>query len=192
MRCEYCGAGLIISQDGLRLLPRKQAACPKCQSVIADDAWFCPSCGEVIAKDLEHLKLVKRRIAVIQEQAREKLPEIQDKIEPTEYIYYLIPSDGRRCGCTVVTDKKLANNFKNKYWETSLSDLINVSNPYDSWGLIYMDVQTIGEKITIQLGLNDGWHLRNALDRAFSDWVAQRKNIESLLWLLKLPDKNPH
>jgi hypothetical protein len=117
MNCQYYDGGLVISQDGHRLLLRKHATCPKCQSMIPDDSWFCPSCKEVIAKYMDHLKLVQRGIIFSQEQAREELPEMRDKVEPTKFIYSYVPSNGRRCGCTIVTDKKLANDFKKKYRE---------------------------------------------------------------------------
>ena len=39
MKCEHCGAEIVLAQDGLSMLARNRNACPKCGSQIAERAF---------------------------------------------------------------------------------------------------------------------------------------------------------
>ena len=107
MKCQYCGASLILAEDGSSLLSRKRIACAKCGSTMADGSWFCTVCGEIITKDVNHLKQTQRKMRFQQESLKNDLSEICDKIEPDEFIYFSFRFKGLLSNkYFVVTDKK--------------------------------------------------------------------------------------
>ena len=173
MNCAYCGAGITIAQDGLHFLPHKQAACPKCGNTIVEDAWFCVNCGQVTTKDVQHLKQVQKKIVFEQSCLKEVLAEINGRLEPNEFVYYVINSDYSK-DCVAVTDKKLINYQHKRYWNALLSEIVAVREPENDGYKNTMTVQTLNGNETLNLGCADSWRLRSALVQALDDWTYQR------------------
>ena len=191
MKCEYCGAELVLAQDGQSMLTRNRNACPKCGNQIAEGVWFCPHCGEVTAKDvktLEHLKQIQKRFVFQQEDTKSKMAQLGDKLEPNEYIYYLLYHYGILSNkYYAVTEKKLIKFDYNEYWETPLSDIVAIGDPIYNQYNVTLKVQTFNETVTLDFGETMDYNFYNALHQAIDDYTCQRKNIRAVVYNLKFP-----
>jgi len=196
MKCEYCGAELVLAQDGHSMLPRNLNACPTCKTQIAEGVWFCPNCGQVTtqdAKTIEHLKQIQKKFVFQQDDIRAKMAQLKDKLEPNEFVYYLLYHNGFLSNkYYAVTDKKLIKFDYNEYWEALLSDIVSVSDPiYRSGDGMFvtpntsLKVQTFTETVTLDFGESMDYNFFNALHQAISDYTCQRKNIQAVVCNLK-------
>jgi ribosomal protein L37AE/L43A len=198
MKCEYCGAEVVLGQDGHSMLPRNLNACPTCKMQIAEGVWFCPNCGQVTtqdAKTIEHLRQIQKKFVFQQDDIRAKLAQIKDKLESNEFVYYLLYHNGFLSNkYYAVTDKKLIKLDYNQYWQASLSDIVSVSDPIyrngDGMFVIpnaSLKVQTFTETVTLDFGESMDYNFFNALHQAISDYTCQRKNIQAVVCNLKYP-----
>lgn len=201
-KCQYCGASLILAEDGSSLLSRKRIVCPKCGNSMADGSWFCLGCGEVLARDVNHLKQIQRKIRFQQESLRNDILEIRDKIEPEEFIYFLFRYKGLFANkYFVVTDKKLVKyELFGQYWEAPWSEVVSIGNPksesFPSLGTYTnsFEVQTFNETVTFDFGEGNCWQFHTAVHQALNDYTLQKKDIRALVCSLKFKDeeqKNP-
>jgi hypothetical protein len=130
MKCEYCGADLIITADG-GLASRGMMSCPKCGFSIPKGSWLCINCGEVVTKDVEALKELQRKVRFEQHIKRKGLPStIREILKPDEYIYSSILQEGfwsaKPDRIYVVTDRRLIKLEKEKYTEIPWSKIMSV------------------------------------------------------------------
>lgn len=187
MKCQYCGASLLLAEDGSTLLSRKRIACPKCGNSMADGSWFCIACGEVTTKDVNHLKQIQKKIRFQQESMKNDMPEILDKIEPAEFIHWLFVHKGLFANkYFVVTDKKLIKyELFGEYWEAPWSEVVSIGNPeFDGYSNRFV-VKTFEETVTFDFGENSCWNFHNAVHRALNDYTSQTKDIRALVCSLR-------
>jgi ribosomal protein L37AE/L43A len=198
MKCEYCGAEIVLAQDGLSMLALNRNACPKCGNQIAEGVWFCPHCGEVTTKDaktIEHLKQIQKKFVFQQEDIKSTMAQLNDKIEPNEFFYYLLYHNGILSNkYYAVTDKKLIKFDYNKYWQAPLSDIVSIGDPIFNSGdqmfnppSVTLKVQTFTETVTLDFGETMDYNFYNALREAMDDYTCQRKNIRAVACNLKFP-----
>lgn len=187
MKCQYCGADLILAQDGSTLLPRKQNVCPKCGNSMANGSWFCVMCGEVITKDVNHLKQIQKKLRFQQESLKKDMPEILDKIEPNEFIYFLFYYKGFLANkYFIITDKKLMKfELYGQYWEAPLSEIVSIGNPEFDGYRNKFTVQTFNETVPFDFGENSCWDFHRAVHQALNDYNLQKKDIRALICSLK-------
>jgi len=198
MKCEYCGAELVLAQDGQSMLVRNRNACLKCGNQIAEGVWFCPNCGEVTTKDvkcIEHLKQTQKKFVFQQNDIKSKMTELSDKLEPDEFLYYLLYHYGILSNkYYAVTDKKLIKYDYKEYWQAPLSDIVSIGDPIFNPGdqmfnqsSVTLKVQTFTETVTLDFGETMDYNFYNALREAMDDYTCQRKNIRAVAWNLKFP-----
>lgn len=208
LNCEYCGASLSLTPDKTALVPQTTSNCPKCANPVTSGAWFCPECGEVLIKDVQHLREIQRKFAFTQENLRKtvlisnkhlKTLLLGDKLEETEFVYYLFHNKGIFTNkYYFVTDKKLASvdAHKNLYWQAAMSEIITVGKPYfvgtrapfTHW----LKVQSFKETFAFDFGSSrtsqaSAWNFYRALNKAMSDYTLQKRDIRAILWSLKIP-----
>lgn len=195
MKCQYCGASLILAEDGSTLLSRKRTACPKCGNSIADGSWFCIACGEITTKDSNHLKQIQKKIRFQQESLKNDVPEIRDKIEPDEFIYFLFRYKGLFANkYFIATDKKIIKyELFGKYWEAPWSEVVSIGNPefesFPSGGYrSSFKVQTFNETVTFDFGENSCSQFHTAVHQALNDYTLQKKDIKALVFSLQFKD----
>lgn len=196
MKCQYCGASVILAQDGSTLVPRKQNVCPKCGNSIADGSWFCVMCGEVITKEVNHLKQIQKKLRFQQESLRKDMQEIRDKIEPDEFIYFLFQHKGFLANkYFVVTDRRLIKyELYGQCWEAPLSEVVSIGNPkFESYGSMgyrnTFTLQTFGETVTFDFGEGNCWQFHTAVHQALNDYTLQKKDIRAVICSLKFKDE---
>ena len=188
LKCQYCGAELIIAQDGLTFIPRKQQNCPKCSTPQADGAWFCLNCGEILAKDIEHVKNLQKKIQFTQEDIRAKLAQFSDKIEPNEFFYHLLYHNGFFSNkYYAVSDKKLIKFDYNNYWQAPLSEIVGVGSPQHDGYNSTLTIQTFKETVKLDFGDSMDYDFYNALYRALDNYTLQKKDIYALIYSLRIP-----
>jgi len=196
MKCQYCGASLILAEDGSSLLSRKRVICPKCGSAMADGSWFCTACGEILTKDVDHLKQIQRKMRFQQESLKNDLPEIYDKIEPDEFIYFSFRFKGLLANkYFVVSDKKLIKyELHGQYWDAPWSEIVGIEGPrfesYGSWGYKNsLVVQTFSGPVTFDFGESNCLQFHRVTLQALNDYTLQRKDIRALICSLKFEDE---
>jgi hypothetical protein len=187
MKCQYCGAGVMLAQDGSTPLPRKQIVCPKCDNSIVDGAWFCAMCGELVTKEVDHLKQIQKKLIFQQESLRKEMSEIRDKIESNEFIYFLFYFKGFLANkYFVVTDKKLMKfELYGTYWEASLSDIVSIGNPEFNGNRNKFIVQTFNETVSFDFGQDTCWDFHRAVHQALNDYTIQKKDVRAMICSLK-------
>lgn len=195
MKCQYCGASLILAEDGSAVY-RKRIVCPKCGNPVAEGSWFCIVCGEIITKDVSRLKQMQKKIRFQQEKLKEDMPEIRDKIEPDEFIYFLFYYKGILSNkYFVVTDKKLMKyELHGQYWEAPWSEVVSIGNPefesYGSWGYKNkFEVQTFKETVSFDFGESSCAQFHANVHRALNDYNLQRRDIRALICSLKFKEE---
>ena len=180
------------------MLARNRNACPKCGSQIAEGIWFCPNCGEVTTKDvkcIEHLKQIQKKFVFQQEDIKSKMTELSDKIEPDEFLYYLLYHHGILSNkYYAITDKKLIKYDYKEYWQAPLSDIVSIGDPIFNAGdqmfnppSVTLKVQTFTETVTLDFGDSMNYDFYNALKNALDDYTFQRKDIKAIVCSLKFP-----
>jgi hypothetical protein len=196
MKCEYCGAEVVLTQDGHSMMPRNLNACPTCKTQIAEGVWFCPNCGQVTTQDvktIEHLRQIQKKFVFQQDDVKVKMGQLKDKLEPNEFVYYLLWHNGFLSNkYFAVTDKKLIKFDYNQYWQVSLSEIVSVSDPiyYSGDGMFNapsstLKVQTFTETVTLDFGETMDYNFYNALREAMNDYTCQRRNIRAVACNLK-------
>ena len=130
MKCEYCGADLIITADG-SLASRGMTGCPKCGLSIPKGSWLCTSCGEVVTKDVEALKELQRKVRFEQHIKRRGLPStIRETLNPDEYVYSSILQEAFWSATPsriyVATDRRLIKLDEGEYKEIPWSNVVSV------------------------------------------------------------------
>jgi uncharacterized Zn finger protein (UPF0148 family) len=177
-------------------MPRNLNACPSCKTQITEGVWFCPNCGQVTtqdAKTIEHLKLIQKKFVFQQDDIKAKMAQLKDKLEPNEFVYYLLYHNGFLSNkYYAVTEKKLIKFDYNQYWEAPLSDIVSVSDPiYRSGDGMFvtpnasLQVQTFTETVILDFGESIDYNVLNALRQAIDDYTCQRKNIRAVVCNLK-------
>jgi hypothetical protein len=192
MKCQYCGAGLILTENGSALLSRKRIACPKCGNPVAEGSWFCVVCGEIVTKDVNHLKQIQKKIRFQQESMKNDMPEIRDKIEPDEFVYWLFVYKGLLANkYFVVTDKRLVKyELFGEYWKAPWSEVVSIGNPqFDGYSNKFV-VKTFEGAVTFDFGESSCWNFHNAVHRALNDYTNQTKDIRALICSLKFKDED--
>jgi predicted RNA-binding Zn-ribbon protein involved in translation (DUF1610 family) len=126
MKCQYCGAELILLPDGSSFRFRSEMVCPNCGAINERSSWFCVSCNTILTKDVEMLKELQRKIRFEQERAKTFMPLwMREKIGPDEYIYFVFKI--KEDDFYAVTDKRLIKNKHGRYEEASLSEVVGIS-----------------------------------------------------------------
>lgn len=130
MKCEYCGADLIIAADGT-FASRGMMSCPKCGFSIPKGSWLCINCGEVVTKDVGALKELQRKVRFEQYIKRKGLPStIREILKPDEYAYSSILQEGFWSTSPnrvyVVTDRRLIKLEEEEHTEIPLSNIMSV------------------------------------------------------------------
>jgi hypothetical protein len=122
MKCQYCGAELILLPNGSSYRFRGEHICPTCGAINERSSWFCLSCNTLLTKDIDMVRELKEKIRFEQERAKSLAPEwLKQKLSPDEYIYFLV------CGSNpkIVTDKRVIME-KHGEQEYPLSDIVSV------------------------------------------------------------------
>ena len=189
LKCEYCGAELVLAQDGQSMLARNLNACPKCGNQIAEGVWFCTHCGEVITKDaksIEHLKQIQKKFLFQQNDIKTSMAELGDNLEPNEFIYFLLHYKGIFSNkYYVVTKKKLIKYDYKKYWQAPLSDIVSIGDQMFNQPSVTLKVQTFTETVTLDFGDSMDYNFYNSLKNALDDYTFQRKDIRAIVCNLK-------
>ncbi|MGD0160770.1 MAG: hypothetical protein ABSB89_10810 [Candidatus Bathyarchaeia archaeon] len=164
---------------------------------MADGSWFCTACGEIVTKDVEHLKQIQRKMRFQQESLKNELSEIDDKIEPDEFIYFSFRFKGLLANkYFVVTDKKLIKyELYGQYWEALWSEVVGIEGPrFESYGSFgyknSLVVQTFNGPVTFDFGESNCSQFLWATRKALDDYTIQRKDIRAVICSLKFEDKN--
>jgi len=134
MKCQYCGAELVLLPDGSAFKFRSETVCPKCGAVNEKSSWFCVSCNTVLTKDIDMLKELQKKIRFEQERAISYMPSwMREKIEPDEFVYFVFKIGGN--DFYAVTDKRIIKSRHGKYEEAPLKDVVSVGPPRVKTGL---------------------------------------------------------
>ena len=99
MKCQYCGAYLIVQNNALAL--KSLSACPKCGAMVGEGSFFCNNCEELLAKsseDLNFLRSTLKKVKLLQDKWRKLIGQIDatqhtkilEKLERDEFIYFFI------------------------------------------------------------------------------------------------------
>lgn len=162
---------------------------------MAEGSWFCVVCGEIIAKDVKRLKELQRKIRFEQERVKKEMPEISDKIEPDEFIYWCYYYKGLLANkYFIVTDKKLIkyDNF-GQYWEAPWSEVVTIGDlEFIRLGSGYRNqfvVRTFNETVTFEFGEDSCLKFNANAQRALNDYTLQKKDIMALIYSLKFKDE---
>jgi hypothetical protein len=128
MKCQYCGAELILLPDGSSFRFRSETVCPKCGTINEKSSWFCVGCNTILTKDVEMLKELQRKIRFERERAVSYMPSwMREKIEPDEYVYFVFKM--RDNDFYAVTDKRIIKSKHGKYEEAPLSEVVSIGPP---------------------------------------------------------------
>ena len=130
VKCQYCGADLILMPDSSSFALKNQSVCPKCEAINDKSSWFCPNCSTILTKDIEMLKRLQKKLKYMDEENRQeflrKVPSsfIKD-LEPDEHFYCTLSREqgGNFYG---VTNKRIIKFKDGNYTEIPLGDVVNV------------------------------------------------------------------
>ena len=114
--------------------------------------------------------------------------ELSDKIEPNEFIYYLLYYNGFFSNkYYAISDKKLIKFDFNVYWQTPLSEIVGVGSPQHDGYSATLIIQTFKETVKFDFGDSMDYDFYNALRRALEDYTLQKKDVRALIYSLKIP-----
>jgi len=200
-RCSYCGTHLMFRDNVLT--PTSMHECPNCRASIGSGSFICCSCGRVITSEPKELNILRgeqKRIQFFHNERLNSTPlEIRQKLQPDEYLYYVVEAkEGVGVKHTVsrqhfaVTDKRILVSKGAGIFSKPVAREI----PYENIaGLAYEDlshldftlleVRTFKENenltITFPLFSSEASDFRICLETAFNNHRLQRKDITALL-----------
>jgi len=128
LKCEYCGASFILSEDN-RLLPTKVIVCPECGHELPEGSIVCLQCGKILTKnekDVKKLRYFQKKIRETQKNLREL---ISDKVnlENTEYIFCAYSLSKKKY--FIVTDKRFISYERGELVEVKYEDIVKIHEP---------------------------------------------------------------
>jgi len=131
MKCQYCGAELVLLPDNSAFSLRSQSACPKCGSINEKSSWFCLNCNTILTKDTEMLKRIQKKAKFNQEENEKlfasKVP-LQISLAPDEFFHMTFSKEQVK-NFYAVTNKRVMQYVNGKYNEISISDIVAVYPP---------------------------------------------------------------
>jgi predicted RNA-binding Zn-ribbon protein involved in translation (DUF1610 family) len=130
MKCQYCGADLLILPDGSAFSFKNRLSCPQCGAGIEASSWFCPNCNKILTQNLEMLRRLQKKLRFsVEEQKRELLKKVpSDCMKPLELDEYFYCSLSREQGENFfgITNKRLIKFKDGNYSEILLSEIVGV------------------------------------------------------------------
>ncbi|MEM3673295.1 MAG: zinc ribbon domain-containing protein [Candidatus Bathyarchaeia archaeon] len=127
MKCQYCGADLVLSPDGSYFIFRAEATCPKCGAINEKSSWFCMGCNTILTKDTDMLKELQKKIRLEQESMISCMPSwMGEKLEPDEFIYFVLYEEIGGNNFYAITDKRIIKSRHGKYEEALLSEVVSI------------------------------------------------------------------
>lgn len=194
MKCQYCGAELVLLQDGSSFKFRSETTCPKCGAINEKSSWFCLSCNEILTKDVDMLRELQKKIKFEQERIKSGYmsSQMREKLEPDEFIYSLVNFKNSD-NIYIITDKRIIKNKNGKYEEALLSEVVSFG-PLQTKGLfnstMFFDVNTFHGTMIF-----NGFDIFNATNcgtfygwvkRAINNHNARKKDTGALILKLTL------
>jgi len=121
MKCQYCGAELVLLTDGSSFRFRSEMVCPKCGAIVGEGSYFCSNCEELITtrpEDLNFLRTTLKKAKLLQDKWRKLISQIDatqhtrilEKLERDEFIYFFTAEEivpNRLLFSWVVTNKRV-------------------------------------------------------------------------------------
>jgi len=157
MKCEYCGADIIITGDG-SLATRGTIICPSCGYANARGSWVCLDCGKVLTTDLERLREIRKKLRFGLERSKSFMPTmVRSRIKPNEFVYFTVKGSGENC--YVCTDERLIKYESRQYWESPWTEVVSIGNIQSKIGIfqgsLEFEVNTFKETIRFSFGSLD-------------------------------------
>jgi RNA polymerase subunit RPABC4/transcription elongation factor Spt4 len=132
MKCQYCGAELILLPNGSGLEFKVETACPKCGRTNEKSSWFCVNCNTILTEDIEMLRERQRKMRFLQNKIKNDLPDLITKTLDSDEIFYCEVNSGNGLQYFVVTNKRLTSYMKKFFsgadcTEVLLKDIVSIS-----------------------------------------------------------------
>jgi predicted RNA-binding Zn-ribbon protein involved in translation (DUF1610 family) len=130
MKCQYCGAELIILADGSSFAFKNQLSCPQCGARIEASSWFCPCCNKILTQNVEMLRRLQKKIKFSNEENKKELlrkvpSDCMKPLEPDEYFYCSLSKEQGE-NYFGITNKRLIKFKDGNYLEIPLSEIVSV------------------------------------------------------------------
>lgn len=153
MKCQYCGAELIIVPDGSAFSFKNRLSCPQCGAGIEASSWFCPNCSKILTPNVEMLRRLQKKIKFSSEEIKKELesqvPSDQMKpLEPDEY-FYMSLSREQGDNFFAVTNKRIIKFKDGEYTEIPLSEVVGVYPIHAKTGT-FIPFVPIPPKVTLE------------------------------------------
>jgi predicted RNA-binding Zn-ribbon protein involved in translation (DUF1610 family) len=130
MKCEYCGAELLVLSDGSSFGFKNQSECPQCGARIEASSWFCPSCSKVLTSNVEMLRRLQKKFKFGQENMRQeyskKIPAHLIKPLENDECFYFTLSREQGQNFFGLTNNRLIKFKDGEYSEIPLSEIVEV------------------------------------------------------------------
>ena len=155
---------------------------------MGEGAWFCIGCRQALQPDNIRLKEIQKKLLFLQEKYRQSIPEIAHRIDPGEFIYFvLLGATLKRCW--VVTDRKfIASKKADVTLEAAWSDVVGVTKPQFNEPFSYdFNVSTFkGETKVAIPGGDSCWELYSEVMKALGNYSVRKNDIRAIICSLKL------
>jgi len=191
-KCEYCGAGLIISPDSSFYSFRSQSQCPNCGTTNEASSWFCINCRTILTKNTDMLKRLQKKIKFELERAKTKFMPLwmQEKLEPDEFIYFVFKLSGN--DFYAVTDKRIIRNVGG-YIESPLSEAVSLGPPTPKIGVfsssVFFEVHTFHGTLVFEFSSLDAQNcgtLYAWINTAIENYNLGKKDVRVVILSLDL------
>jgi RNA polymerase subunit RPABC4/transcription elongation factor Spt4 len=193
MKCQYCGAELVLLPDGSSLRFRGERTCPNCGATNEFSSWFCTNCGAVLTEDTDMLREFQSKIKFEQERTKSFLPSwMNEKIEPNEYIYFSLYWTKGGNNFYIITDKRIIKSKDGSYVDIPLSEVVGIGDPKVKVGFFLpstsFEVNTFQGTIVFDFGddaANCG-KLCGIMRKAVANYNCRKKDVKALILSLDL------
>jgi hypothetical protein len=195
-KCEYCGAGLIISFDNSSYSLRSHSQCSNCGAENEASSWFCLNCSTILTKDIEMLRRLQKKVQYEQNRVKDNhLPTwMRRKLRTEEVIHFIFQLKPKSDDFYLVTNERIIKNKKGLV-EVPLSDVISLGNILPKIGLFssgtQIQLETLKGRIDFDFDMFNSLACRlvwEGMLTAINDYNYNRKNIKEIILSLNLDD----
>lgn len=196
-RCEFCGAELLLVQNGSAFQLKDALSCPKCGRPMGSEAWFCVKCGYVVPEDRELVRQMQKKQAFLKDDVKRNPPEVGKILgpilEPGEFLYYAVTISKK--SHYVVTEKRILLTTKKGLVQIPLGEVVAIGDvePWSTWGNLIgyqFDIQTFKERLTVQFpegAMNLLFRLQSEVQAALVLHNSGERDVRAVILTLNVP-----